>query len=191
MWKILQEMGIPGHLTCLLRNLYVDQEATVRTRHGTMDWFQIGKGGCQGCISSPCLFSFYAEYVMRNAQMDEAQAVIKIARRNINSLRYADDTALMAESEEEPKSLLMKVKEQSGKAGLKLSIQKDKIMASGPITLWQIDGKKTEIVADFLFLGSKIIADCNCSHEIKRCLLLGRKAMANLCSILKAEALLC
>ena len=128
---------------------------------------------------------------MRNAQMDEAQAVIKIARRNINSLRYADDTALMAESEEEPKSLLMKVKEQSGKAGLKLSIQKAKIMASGPITLWQIDGKKTEIVADFLFLGSKIIADCNCSHEIKRCLLLGRKAMANLCSILKAEALLC
>ena len=128
---------------------------------------------------------------MRNAQLDEAQAVIKIAKRNINSLRYADDTALMAESEEEPKSLLMKVKEQSGKAGLKLSIQKAKIMASGPITLWQIDGKKTEIVADFLFWGSKIIADCNCSHEIKRCLRLGRKAMANLCSILKAEALLC
>ena len=128
---------------------------------------------------------------MRNAQLDEAQAVIKIAKRNINSLRYADDTALMAESEEEPKSLLKKVKEQSGKAGLKLSIQKAKIMASGPITLWQIDGKKTEIVADFLFWGSKIIADCNCSHEIKRCLRLGRKAMANLCSILKAEALLC
>ena len=110
LWKILQEMGIPGHLTCLLRNLYADQEATVRTRHGTMHWFQIGKGGCQGCILSPCLFSFYAEYVMRDAQLDEAQAGIKTARRNINSLRYADDTALMAESEKELKNLLMKVK---------------------------------------------------------------------------------
>ena len=134
LWKILKEMGIPDHLTCPLRNLYAGQEATVRTGHGTTDWFQIGKGVHQGYILSSCLFNFYAEYVMRNTGLDEAQAGIKIAGRNINNLRYADDTTLMAESEEELKSLLMKVKEESAKAGLKLSIQKTKIMASGPNT---------------------------------------------------------
>ena len=134
LWKIMQEMGIPDHLTCLLRNLYAGQEATVRTGYGTTDWFQIGKGIRQGCILSPCLFNFYAEYAMRNARLDEAQAGIKTARRNINNLRYADDTTLMAESEEEFKSLLMKVKEESEKVGLKLNIQKTKIMTSGPIT---------------------------------------------------------
>ena len=133
MWKIPQQMGIPDHLTCLLRNQYAGQEETVRTGHGTTDWFQIGKGVCQGCILSPCLFNFYAEYIMRNAGLEEAQAGIKIARRNINNLRYANDTTLMAESEEELKSLLMRVKEESEKVGLKLNIQKMKIMASGPI----------------------------------------------------------
>ena len=141
LWKILQEMGIPDHLTCLLRNLYAGQEATVRTGHRTTDGFQIGKGLCQGCILSPCLFNLNAEYIMRNAGLDEAQAGIKIAGRNINNLRYADDTTLMAESEEELKGLLMKVKEESEKVGLKLNIQKTKIMASGPITSWQIDGE--------------------------------------------------
>ena len=149
-WKILQEIGIPDHLTCLLRYLYAGQEATVRTRHGTTDWFQIGKGVCQGCMLSPCLFNLYAEYLMRNAGLEKAQAGIKIARRNISSLRYADDTILMAESEE-LKSLLMKVKEESEKVGLKLNIQKTKIMASGPITSWEIDGKTVESVR--LFLG--------------------------------------
>src|SRR5574341_475167 len=163
-WEILKEMGISDHLTCLLRNLYAGQEATVRTGHGT-DWFQRGKGVHQGCILSPCLFNFYAEYIMRKAGLDEAQAGIKIAGRNINNLRYADDTTLMAESEEEQKSLLMKVKEESEKVGLKLNIQKTKIMASGPITSWQIDGETVETVADFIFLGSKITADGDCSHE--------------------------
>ena len=134
LWKIQKEMGIPDHLTCLLRNVYAGQETTVRTGHGTTDWFQIGNGVRQGSISSPCLFNFYAEYIMRNARLDEAQAGIKIAGRNINNLRYADDTTLMAESEEQLKSLLMKVKEESEKVGLKLNIQKTKIMASGPIT---------------------------------------------------------
>ena len=143
-------MGIPDHFTCLLRNLYAGQEATVRTWHGTMDWFKIGKGVCQGCILAPCLFNLYAEYIMQNARLDEAQAGIKIAKRNINNLRYADDTTLMAESEEELKKLLMKVKEESEKVGLKLSIQKTKIMASGPITSWQIDGETMETVRDFL-----------------------------------------
>ena len=129
-------MGIPEHVTCLLRNLYAGQEATVRNGHGTTDWSQIGKGVCQGCILSPCLFNFYAEYIMRNSGLEEAQAGIKIAGRNINNLRYADDTTLMAESEEELKRLLMKVKEKSKKVGLKLNIQKTKIMASGPITSW-------------------------------------------------------
>ena len=138
LWKI-QEMGIPAHLTCLLRNLYADQEATVRTGHGTTDWFQIRKEVRQGCILSSCLFNLYAEYIIQNAGLDEAQAGIKIARRNNNNLRYADDTPLMAKSEEELKSLLMKVKEQSEKVGLKLNIQLTKIMASGPITSWQID----------------------------------------------------
>ena len=134
LWKILQEMGIPEHLICLLRNLYAGQEATVRTGHGTIDLFQIGKGVCQGCILSPCLFNLYAEYIMRNAGQDEAQGEIKIAGRNINNLRYADDTTLVEESEEELKSLLMKVKEESEKVGLKLNIQKMNIMASIPIT---------------------------------------------------------
>ena len=150
LWKILQEMGIPDHLTCLLRNLYAGQEATVRTGHGTTDWFQIGKGVCQGGILSPCLFDLYAEYIMRNTGLEEAQTGIKIAGRNINNLRYADDTTPMAESEEELKSLLMKVKEESEKAGLKLNLQKTKIMASGPITSWQIDGETVETVADFI-----------------------------------------
>ena len=141
LWKILQEMGIPDHLTCLLRKLYAGKEATVRTRYGAIDWFQIGKRVYQGCILSPCLFNLYAGYIIRNAGLDEAQAGIKTARRNINNLRYADDSTLMAESEE-LKSLLMKVKEESEKAGLKLNIQKTKIMASGPITSWQIDGKQ-------------------------------------------------
>ena len=142
LWKILKEMGIPDYLTYLLRNLCAGQEATVRTGHGTTDWFQIGKGVCQGCILSPCLFNFYAEYIMQNARLDEAQAGIKIAGRNINNLRYADDTTLMGESKEEVKRLLMKVKEESEKSGLKLNIQITKVLASGPITSWQIDGKQ-------------------------------------------------
>ena len=143
LWKILQEMGILGYLTCLLRNLYTGREAIVRTGHGTTDWFQIGKGVRQGCILSPCLFNLYAEYIMRNAGLEKAQAGIKIAGRNINNLRYADDTTLMAESEE-LKSLLMKVKEESEKVGLTFNIQKMKIMASGPITSWEIDGETVE-----------------------------------------------
>ena len=150
LWKILKEMGIPDHLTCLLRKLYAGQEATVRTGHGTTDWLQIGKGVRQGCILSPCLFNLYAEYIMRNAGLEEAQAGIKIAGRNINNLRYADDTTLMAESEDELKSLLMKVKEESEKVGLTLSIQKTKIMASNPINLWQIDEETVETVSDFI-----------------------------------------
>ena len=142
LWKILKEMGIPDHLTCLLRNLYAGQEATARTGHGTTDWFQIGKRVCEGCILSPCLFNFYAEYIMRNAGLEETQAGIKIEGRNINNLRYADDTTLKAESKEELKSLLMKVKEESEKVGLKLNIQKTMIMASSPIISWQIDGKR-------------------------------------------------
>ena len=146
LWTILKEMGIPDHLTCLLRNLYAGKEATVRTGHETTDWFQIGKGVLQGCILSPCLFNLYAEYMMRNAGLEEAQAGIKTAGSNINNLRYEDDTTLMAESEGELKSLLMKVEEESEKVGLKLNIQKTKIMASSPITSWEIDG---ETVADY------------------------------------------
>ena len=179
-------MGIPDHLICLLRNLYAGQEATVRTVHGTTDLFQIGKEVHQGYILSPYLFNLYAEYIMPNARLDEAQAVIKIAGRNINNLRYADDTTHTAESEEELKSLLMKVKEESEKAGLTLNIQKTK-MSPGPITSWQMDGETMETVTDFVCLGSKITADGDCSHEIKRCLLLGRKAMTNLDSILKSR----
>ena len=185
LWKILTKIGIPDHLTGLLRNLYAGQEATVRTGHGTTDWFQIGKGVHQGCILSPCLFNLYAEYIMRNAGLDEAQAGIKIAGRNINNLRYADDITLMAGSEEELKSLLMKVKEESEKVGLKFNIQKTKIMTSGPIISWQIDGETMKTVTDFIFWGSRITEDGDCSHEIKRCLLLGRKAMTHLDSILK------
>ena len=183
--KILKEIGIPDHLTHLLRNLYAVQEATVKTGHGTADWFQIGKGARQGCILSPCLFNFYAEYIMRNAGLEEAQAGVKIARVSINNLRSADDTTLMAESEEELKSLLMKVKEESEKVGLKLNIQKTKIMASGPITLWEINGETVETVADFISVAPKSHGDC--SHEIKRCLLFGRKVMTNLNSILKSR----
>ena len=151
LWKILKEMGVPDHLICLLRNLYAGQEATVRTGHGTTDWFQIRKGVHQGCILSPCLFNLYAENIMRNAGLDEAQARIKIAGTNISNLRYADDIILMAESEEELKSLLMKVKEESENFGLKLNIQKTKIMVSGPYTPWQIDGKTVETVSDFFW----------------------------------------
>ena len=164
--------------------MYAGQEATVRTGHGTTDLLQIRKGVCQGCILSLCLFNLYAEYIMRNAGLDEAQSGIKIAGRNINNLRYADDTTLMAESKEELKSLLMKVKEESEKAGLNLNIQKTKIMASSPITSWQIN---RETVRDFIYGGSKITADSDCSHEIKRHLLLGRKVMTNLDSILKSR----
>ena len=166
-WKILKEMGIPDHLTCLLRNLYAGQEATVRTGHGTTDWFQIGKGVRQGCILSPCLFNLYAEYIMRNAGLDEAQAGIKIARRNINNLRYADDTTLMAENEEELKSLLMKVKVESEKVGLKLNIQKTKIMASGPITSWEIDGETVETVSDFIFWAPKSLQMVTAAMKLK------------------------
>ena len=186
LWKILKEVGISDHLNCSLRNLYAGQKATVRTGHGTTDWFQIGKGVRQGCILSPCLFNFCAEYIMRNAGLEEAQAGIKIAGRNINNLRSADDTTLTAESEE-LKSLLMKVKEESEKVGLKLNIQKTKIVASSPITSWEIDGETVETVADFIFLGSKITTDGDCSHEIKRHLLLGRKVMTNLDSMLKSR----
>ena len=157
-WKILKETGIPDNLTYLLRNLYAGQEATVRTGHGTTDWFQIGKGVCQGCILSPCLFNLYAEYIMRNTGLDEAQAGIKIAGRNINNLRYADDTILMAQSKE-LKRLLMKatpLSEKSENVGLKLNIQKTKVMASGPITSWQMDGETMETVRDFFGGGSKI-----------------------------------
>ena len=183
--KILKEVGIIDHLTCLLQNLYASQEATVRTGHGTMDLSEIGKGVHQGCILSPCLFNLYAEYIMRNAGLDEAQAGVKITRRNINNLRYADDTTLMAESEEELKSLLMKA--ESEKVGLKLNIQKTKITASGPITSWQIDGEIVKTVSDFIFLGSKITADHDCSCKIKRRLLLGRKVMTNFDGILKSR----
>ena len=186
LWKILKEMGILDHLTCILRNLYAGQEATVRTGHGTTDWFQIGKGVCQGCILSTCLFNLHAECIMRNAGLVEAQAGIKIARRNINNLRYADDTTLMAESKEELKNLLMKVREESKKVGLKLNIQKTKIIAFSLITSWPIDGETVETVRDFIFGGSKITADGDCNHDIKRCLLLGRKVMTNLDSMLKS-----
>ena len=163
------------------------QEATVRTGRGTTDWFQIGKGICQGCILLPCLFNLYAEYITRNAGLDETQTRIKIAGRNIKNLRYADDTTLRAESEEELKSLLMNVKEESEKVGLKLNIQKTKFMATGPIISWQIDEETVETVAGFIFLGSKITEDGDCSHEIKRRLPLGRKVMTNLDSILKSR----
>ena len=187
LWKSLREMGIPDQLTCLLRNLYAGQEATVRTGHGTTDWFRIGKGVHQGCILSPCLFNLYAEYIRRKAGLEEAQAGIKITGRNINNLRYAEDPTLMAESEDELKHLLMKVKEESEEVGLKLNIQTTKIIASGPITSWEIDGETVETMSDFILWGSKITADGECSHEIKRRLLLGRKVMTNLDSIFKSR----
>ena len=167
LWKILKETGIPDHLTCLLRNLCAGQEATVRTGHGTTDSFQIGKGVPQGCILSPCLFNFYAEYIMKNARLDEPQAGIKTARRNINNFRYADDTTLMAENKEELKNLLMKVKEESEKAGLKLHIQKTKIMTSGPITSWEIDGGKMVTVRGFILLGSIFTAEVAEAMKLK------------------------
>ena len=178
---------MPDHLTCLLRNVYAGQEATVRTGHGTTDWFQLGKGVRQGCILSPCLFNFCAEYIMRDAGLEEAQAGIKIAGRNSNNLGSADDTTFRAKNEEELKSLLMKVKEESENVGLKLNIQKTNIMASSPITSWHIGGETVEILSEFILGGSKITADGDCSHEIKRRLLLGRKVMTNLDSILKSR----
>ena len=170
-----------------MRNLYAGLEATVGSGHGATDCFQIRKGVHQGYIFSPCLFNLHAEYIVRNAGLDEAQAEIKIARRNINKLRQADDTTCMAESEEELKIFLLKVKEETEKVGLKLNIQKTKIMASGPITSWEIDGETVETESDFIFGGSKITADGDCSHETERCLLLGRKAMTKLDSILKSR----
>ena len=180
-------MGMPDHLTCLLRNMYAGQETTVRTGYGTRNWFKIGKVVWQGCILSPCLFNLFAESITGNPGLDDSQAGIKIARRNINHLRYADDTTLIAESEEELKSLLMKVKEESGTASLKLNIQKTKIVASSPIISWQIDGEKVERVSDFIFLGSKINVDSDYSHKIKRHLLLERLSMTNLDSVLKSR----
>ena len=178
---------MPEHLTCLLWNLYA--EATVRTGLGTTNRFQIGKGLHQGCILSPCLFNLYAEYILWNARLDEAQTGIKIAGRNINNLRFSGDTTLTAESEEELKNILMIMKEESEKVGLKLNIQKTKIMASVPIITWQIDGETMQTVRDFIFLVSKISADGECSHEIKRHLLLGRKVMTNLNSIVNSRAI--
>ena len=167
LWKILKDMGIPDHLTCLLRNLHAGQETTVRNGHETAHWFQIGKGIHHGCILSPCLFNLHAEYITRNARLEEAQAGIKIARRNINNLRYADDTTLMAESEEELKSLLMKVKVESEKVGLKRNIQKTKIMASSPITSWEIDGETVETVSDFIFGGPKSLQMVTAAMKLK------------------------
>ena len=178
-------METPDHCTCLLRNLYVCQEATVRTRHGTTDWIKIRKEVQQGCIFSPCLFSFYTVYIMQNTRLDDSQPGIKLTRRNINNLRYADDTILIGEIEEKLKSLLMRVKKEREKAGLKLNIKKLEIMSSSLITSWQIDGEKMDTVTDFIFLGSKITVDRVWGHEIKRRLLLGRKAMINLDSILR------
>ena len=167
LWKILQEMGISDHLTCPLRNLYAGQEATVRTGHGTTDSFKIRKGVRHGCMLSLCLFNFYSEYIMRNAGLDKAQTGIKIARRNLSNFKYADNTTLMAESKEELKSLLMKVKEESDKFGLKVNIEKIKIMASGPISSWQIDGEAMETVADFIFLAPKSLHKVTAAMKLK------------------------
>ena len=184
-------MGIPDHLTCILRNLYAGQEAAVRTGHGITDWFQIGKGVHQGCILSLCLFNLYAEYIIRNARLDEAQGGIKIARRSINNLRYADETTLMAESDKELKSLLMKVKEESEKVGLKLNIQETKIMASCPISSWQIDGETMETVTDFIFLGSRITQMVTAAMKLKEACFLEEKLCQTLIAYSKAETLLC
>uniref|UniRef100_A0A803TTW8 ribonuclease H n=1 Tax=Anolis carolinensis TaxID=28377 RepID=A0A803TTW8_ANOCA len=177
-------MGIPSHRVCLLRNLYKDQAATVRTDHGTTDWFKTGKGVQQGCILSPYLFNLYAEHIMRRAGLDDSKTGVKIAGRN---LRYADDTTLMAESEEELRSLITKVKEENAKAGLQLNVKKTKIMATTPIDNRQIEGENVEAVTDFIFLGAEITADAECSQEIRRRLLLGRRAMANLDKIGKSR----
>ena len=186
LWKTLREMGIPNHLTCLLRNLYVGQEATVRSLYGTPDQLKIEKGTWQGCLLSPCLFDLYAEHIMRNARLDELQAGIKTGGRNINNLRYVDDTTLMTQSKDDLKSPLMRVKEESERAGLKLNIKKLRSWHLATIISWQIEREKLEEVTDFLFLGSKITADGDCSHEI-RWVLLGRKAMANLDSVWKSR----
>ena len=172
-------MGVSDHITYLLRNRYASQETTVRTGHGTVDWFKIGKGVCQLSIASPFLFNLYAEYMIQSARLEESQAGIKIAGRN-NHLRYIDDTTLIAESEKELKSLLMEVKEETEKAGLKFNIQKTKIMTSNPITSWQIEGGKMGAATDFVFLGSKIIVNNDCSREMERLLLFGKKALTNL-----------
>ena len=187
LWKILKEMRIPDHHTCLLRHLYVSQEITVNTRYKTAGWFKIGIGVWQSSILSTSLFNFSTEYTMRNARLDASQALISIVGRNINNLRYVDDTTLMTESEEEQKNLLMRVKEESEKAGLKLNFQKSKIMTSGPITSWQIEGEKVEAVTDFIFLIPQITAVGDCSHEIKRHLIFVRKVMTNLDSVLKSR----
>ena len=187
-WKILKEMEIPDHLTCLLRNMYAGQEATVRTEHGTTDWFQIGKGVCQGCISSPRLFNI-CRVCHEKCWAGRSTSWNQDCQRNINKFRYADDTTLITQSEEDLKSLLMKMKEESEIIGLKFNIEKHKIMASGPITSWEIDGETVETVSDFILRGSKIIADGDCSHEIKSHLFLGRKVMANLDSIFKSRAI--
>ena len=184
-------MGIPDQLTCLQKNLYAGQEATVRNGHGTTDWFKIGKGVGQGCILSPCLFNLYAEYIVWNAGLDEAQAGIKVARRNINNLKYVNDTTFMAESEEELKSLLVKVKEESENGVLKFNIQNTKIMVCNPVTSWQIDGETMETVTDFTFLGSKITMDGDSSREIKRHLLLRRKKMTKQCLVAQLCPTLC
>ena len=175
LWKIPKEMRIPDHLTCLLRNFCLGQEATVRTLHATTDWVKTGKGVSQDCVLSPCSFNFYAESIMQNAGLDESQAGIKIARRNINNLRYENDTTLMEEGEEELKSLLMRVKKRV-KSWFKTQHSKTKIVVSGPITSWQNEGEKVEALTEFIFLGFKITTESDCSHEIKRCLLLGEKS---------------
>ena len=180
-------MGIPDHRTCLLRSLYAGQEAIVRTGHRTTDWFQIGKGVHQGCVLLPCLFNFYAEYIMQNSGLDESEAEIKIAGRNISNLRYVDDNHFNGRKWRGAKEPLDESERGEWKADLKLSIQKTKIMVSGPLTSWQIDGENVETVSDFIFLGSKVNADGDCSHEIKRRLLLGRIAMSNLDRILKSR----
>ena len=187
LWKSLKEMGIPDNLACLLRNLYAGQEATVRTRHEITDWFKIRKGVYQGCILSPCLFNFYAENIMQSSRLDESQAGIKVVRRNINNLRYPGDTTLMAESKEELKSLLMKVKEDSEKTGLKLNIQKMKIMAFGPITPWQIEVGNNGNSKTLFSWATKSLQMVTAAIEIRRHLLLGRKAIINLDSILKSR----
>ena len=187
LWVSLQNMGVPNHLICLLKNLYADQEATVRTEHGLTEWFKVEKGVRQGCILSPYLFNLHAEHIIRNAGLEETEIGVKIAGGKINNLRYADDTTLMAENEEDLKNLLLKVKKESAKAGLLLNIKKTKIMSTGNVNGTRIDGEEIETVTDFIFLGSKINNDSDCTHEIKRRLLFGIKAMANLDNTLKSR----
>ena len=186
LWVSLQNMGVPNHLICLLKNLYADQEATVRIEHGLTECFKVEKRVRQGCILSPYLFNLYAEHIIRNAGLEETQIRVKIAGRKINNPRYADDTTLVTENEEDLKNLLLKVKKESAKAGLLLNIKKNKIMSTGNVNGIRIDGEEIEIITDFIFLGSKINMDGDCTHEIKRRLLLGRKAMANLDNTLKS-----